>query len=101
MLKRQIGVERGAQGLDGADALLGLGSGRVLPEVDLGMQVAGDLSRAWRRDRADQPERHAPLLGAEAVLEDPARTPAGAQPQAETGNVVVEDDQLRLARAAK
>ena len=59
------------------------------------------ISRARGAETAlTRPERHAPLLGADAILVDPARAPAGAQPQAEAGNVVVEDDQLRLARAA-
>src|SRR5262245_47049630 len=89
-LIRQVAVESDGHGLDGCSAFLGLGGSGILAELGTSVQLASHLARTGSRDGSCGAQRHAPLLDTDAVLKDPTPGTTGAQPYAESGDLVIE-----------
>jgi hypothetical protein len=79
-------------------APLGLDCSRVNAEPDLGVQVAGAITRFRGADRGNLPHREPAMLIADLVLKHPTTGTAGSEPNAKTRNVVIESDLLSFAR---
>ena len=90
-------VAEGEHRGDDAGALGELLALRVLAEPDLGEQLLGLGAGLVGVERGQGGEAHVALLLADPVLDDPGGRAAGAQPQAEAGQVVVEPERLGLA----
>jgi hypothetical protein len=94
----EAGVGYTAQGNGGASARLGFFGLRIAPKRHPGQGYPWRPLGSFEIQRLHSPKRHAPLLGADAVLCDPSALATGAGAEAEAGQGVVEDEEFTLAR---
>src|SRR5207253_9358414 len=90
----EVSLHDGPEGYDGLRSRLGLLKLRIVAEVHRGERALCPLACFVGVERLDSPERHAPLLRPDAILDDPRSLAAISQPQPETGQGSVKDDSI-------
>src|SRR5262249_14391723 len=93
-LLSEIGRQECAHGFAGAKSGLGLFASWVAAKAGSGVQLHGSLPRPGSCQSHRRAERYPPVLHSDLVLKDERARAAGSQAIAESGHLVVKDNDL-------